>query len=220
MRAITYLTQLNFWRFKAMKKLILGCFVAMTTVAIASTISPMSVEGQTTDQYAGEYIDSSIPQVIEKIDGNIVTFKDVSGISNNYYVPDWMFSTYNLKTGSSMNLYNRNVIQGFYRDTYIDTVSQGLPPNMRAFKIHESRRNCSLALSPASAGIGGGSRVWYKPVCCPSTIPVVGAMWSSQRREIASVQTVIPKIVAVPAIPLAPYIAPVIKEQPPVRALW
>jgi hypothetical protein len=132
-----------------MKKTILSCFSTIISVVIASTASVLSVNAQTT----GEYIDSSSAQTIEKISGNIVTFKDVKGESRNYYVDDWMFTNYNLKVGSSMNLYNRNVIQGIFRGSYIDVVSQGLPENMSAFAIHETRQKCTIEQSPASAGL-------------------------------------------------------------------
>jgi hypothetical protein len=196
-----------------MQKIINGCFSTIVSVAIASTLSAYSVNAQTT----GEYLDSSSPQTIEKISGNIVTFKDVKGESRNYYVPDWMFSNYNLKVGSAMNLYNRNVIQGIFRGSYIEIVSQGLPENMGAFAIHETRQRCTIEQSPASAGLASGKRVWYKSVCCPSTIPVVGAMWSYQAKEIVSIEPSIRQTIP-PAVPTPP---PVTIERPtPVQGLW
>ncbi len=202
-----------------MKKLVLGCFVAIASVVFTSTISAMSVKAETIgeNRVTGEYIDSTSPQVIERIVDNIVTFRDVNRKSNNYYVPDWMFSKYDLKVGSSMHLYNRNVIQGVFRDTYIDVVSQGIPENISAFMISETRRFCTLNQSPASEGLGRGRRVWYKSVCCPSTIPVVGAMWFYQRREITALEPSIPRVLPTPA----PYVAPIMNEKPtPVQGLW
>jgi hypothetical protein len=192
-----------------MRQIIVGCFLSMISVAIAST---MSANAQT----AGEYIDSSAPQAIEKISGNVVTFRDAAGGVRNYYVPDWMFEKYSLKVGSAMNLYNRNVIQGIYRNTYIDVVSDGLLENKGSFMIDDSRRGCTLSQSPASEGIGSGKRVWYKAVCCPSTIPVVGAMWSYQKREIVAVERSDRPILPAPILN-TPVI---INEQPPVPALW
>lgn len=198
-----------------MQKLILGSFVTVISIAIALTTSVKSA----TAQVAGEYIDSSSPQTVEKISTNIVTFKDIKGESRNYYVPTWMLQKYDLKVGSTMNLYNRNVIQGIYRDTYIDVVSQGLPENKGSFMIDDNRRDCSLAFSPASAGIGLGKRVWYKPECCPSTIPVIGAMWFYQPREIVSIVT--ERRVISPPQQIIPPITPApVPVKPPVQGLW
>jgi hypothetical protein len=192
-----------------MQKLISGCFIGMIAIA---AINP-TVNAQT----AGEYIDSSSPQAIEKISGNIITFKDVKGDSRNYYVPTWMIDQYSLKVGTSMNLYNRNVIQGIYRGSYIDVVSQGLPANMESFAIHDTRKNCTLAESPASEGLGSGKRVWYKSECCPSTIPVVGAMWFYQRRAIVAIEPTERTVIPTAFVP-TPVQQPI--EQPPVPALW
>jgi hypothetical protein len=194
-----------------MSKIINHCISTVISIAIASTGSVLSANAQTT----GEYLDSSSPQTIEKISGNIVTFKDVKGESRNYYVDDWMFSKYNLKVGSAMNLYNRNVIQGIFRGSYIEVVSQGLPENIGAFAIHETRQRCTIDQSPASAGLASGRRVWYKSVCCPSTIPVVGAMWSYQAREIVSVER---SEVIRPAVSIPPAVT--IERPAPVQGLW
>ncbi len=198
-----------------MEKLILRSLVTVISIAIASTTLVKSVKAQV----VGEYIDSTSPQMVEKISTNIVTFKDVKGESRNYYVPTWMFEKYDLKVGSMVNLYNRNVIQGIYRNSYIDIVSQGIPENKGAFMLDDSRRGCTLAQSPASAGIGSGRRVWYKPECCPSTIPVVGAMWSYKRREIATVIQTERQIIASPA-PRIQTPEPVRTPEPPVQGLW
>jgi len=176
-----------------MQKFMLGCFFSVISIAIASTTSVTAVNAQTTNTSAisaksattAEYLDNMTPQVIEKISGNIVTFKNTAGESNNYYVPNWMFEKYNLKVGTFANLYNRNVIQGIYRDRYIDVVSQGLPDNMSAFTIHETERRCT---TPASEGLGSGMRVWYRAGDCPSAIPVVGAMSFYEAQPIASSQ--------------------------------
>ena len=153
-----------------MQKLILSCF--FSAIAIASTTSVISVTSVNA-QTMGEYLDTTTPQVIEKMDGNIVTFKNMAGESHNYFVPSWMIEKYELKVGTSASLYNRNIIQGIYRHRYIAVVSQGLPENMGAFAIHETERNCT---TPPSEGLTWGKRVWYKTDRCPSTIPIVGSM--------------------------------------------
>ncbi|GBO53300.1 hypothetical protein APA_1207 [Pseudanabaena sp. lw0831] len=141
----------------------------------------------------GEYLDETTPQVVEKIAGNIVTFKNATGESHNYYVPNWMFDKYNLKVGTSANLYNRNVTQGIYRDLhvnnrYIDIVSKGLPENMGAFALHDIRRHCIVSEGLATEDLYSGKRVWFKTEGCPSTIPIVGAMSFYQSKPIASVE--------------------------------
>ena len=172
-----------------MQKFILSFLFAAFSIAIASTTSVTSVKSQT----MGEYLDETTPQVIEKIAGNIVTFKNAAGESNNYYVPNWMFDKYNLKVGTSANLYNRNITQGVYRDLhidnrYIDIVSKGLPKNMGAFALHDIRRNCIVSEGLATEGLYSGKRVWFKTEGCPSTIPIVGAMSFYQSTPIASVE--------------------------------
>ena len=165
-----------------MQKIILSCFFSAISIAIASTTSVTVAKAQT----MGEYLDSTTAQVIEKISGNIVTFKNSAGESNNYFVPSWMIDKYALKVGTSASLYNRNIVQGIYRDHYIDVVSQGLPENMSAFRIHETERNCTLPQSPASEGLAWGKRVWYKTDSCPSAIPIVGSMSLYQPRSVTS----------------------------------
>jgi hypothetical protein len=165
-----------------MKKIILGCFFSVISIAIAATTLATAAKAQT----MGEYLDSTTSQVIEKISGNIVTFKDSAGESHNYFVPSWMIEKYALKVGTSASLYNRNIIQGIYRDRYIDVVSQGLPANKSAFTIHETERNCTVQQSPASEGLTSGKRVWYKTDSCPSAIPIVGSMSLYQPRSVAS----------------------------------
>jgi len=163
-----------------MQKLVLSCFFS----TIATTTSVTSAKAQT----MGEYLDTATPQVIEKMVGNIVTFKNMAGESHNYFVPNWMIDKYSLKVGTSASLYNRNITQGIYRDRYIDVVSQGLPENMRAFTIHETERNCTIPQSPASEGLTWGKRIWYKTDSCPSAIPIVGSMSFFQPRSVASVE--------------------------------
>ncbi len=137
----------------------------------------------------GEFLDSTSPQVIQKISGNIVTFKDSQGTVRDYYVPTWMLTKYSLKEGTSATLYNRNVIQGSFKGSYIDVANSALPENTESFAIHDTRKNCTLRESPASIGLGSGKRVWYKEECCPSTLPVVGAMSFYQKREIVVERT-------------------------------
>ena len=172
-----------------MQKLILSCFFTACSIAIASTTAVASVMAQT----MGEYIDPTTPQMIEKIAGNIVTFKDATGTSRNYYVPKWMFDQYNLKVGTSANLYNRNVTQGIYNDlhidnSYIDIVSQGLPENMGAVALQDTRSQCVISESLATEGLSSGKRVWFKGDGCPSTIPIVGAMSFYQSQSTAAVE--------------------------------
>jgi hypothetical protein len=211
-----------------MQKLILSYFLSVISVAIASTIPILAIEAQPIDKNGGEYIDSNYPQTIEKISDNVVAFRDVNGVSRNYYVPDWMFEKYNLKVGSVMNLYNRNVIQGFFRDgdregrrdsdnVYIDLVRDSLITNTQSFFVPESRRFCTISQSPASEGLASGRRVWYKSVCCPSTIPVVGAMWFYEKKVIAFIPPVIR--------PVMPNITPIqseltVEKAAPVQGLW
>jgi hypothetical protein len=96
-----------------MKKLILSCSIAVCSMAIATTAAVTSVEAQSKDGFW----DSSSPQVIEKIAGTqafdkvagrMVTFKSASGESNNYYLPNWIFSEYNLKVGNSAMISSRD----------------------------------------------------------------------------------------------------------------
>ncbi|MEA5476729.1 hypothetical protein VB774_03765 [Pseudanabaena galeata UHCC 0370] len=166
-----------------MQKIILSCFFSAISITIASTTSVTAAKAQ---PMMGEYLDSTTPQVIEKISGNIVTFKNSAGESNNYFVPNWMMDKYALKVGTSASLYNRNIVQGIYRDRYIDVISQGLLLNMSAFSIHETERNCTTLQSPASEGLTSGKRVWYKTDSCPSAIPIVGSMSLYQPRAVTS----------------------------------
>lgn len=136
------------------------------------------------------FIDSSSMQTVEKIDGNIVTFKDTQGQSNVYYVPDWMLEKYqdNLKVGTPVTLYNKNIIQGVYGvapfgSGYVNVAMPGIP-DLEAFATHQTRAGCTSIESPASKGLKAGSRVWYKEKCCLSTIPVVGAMSFYVKKEI------------------------------------
>ncbi len=172
-----------------MQKLILSFLFTAFSIAIASTTSITSVKAQP----MGEYIDETTPQVIEKIAGNIVTFKNAMGESHNYYVPNWMFDKYNLKVGTSASLYNRNVTQGIYRDLhinnrYIDVFSQGLPETMGAFALHDIRKHCIVSERLATEDLYSGKRVWFKTEGCPSTIPIVGAMSFYPSKPIASIE--------------------------------
>ena len=155
-----------------MQKLTLGGLFTTIAIAIAMTTSVTPAKAQA----VGEYLDSTTPQVIEKMSGNIITFRNSMGESHNYYVPTWMIEKYNLQIGTSAYLYNRNVIQGMYQDRYINVVNQGLPTNMSAFTIHEVERHCTVAENPAGAGMSMGGRVWYMAANCPSFIPIVGSM--------------------------------------------
>lgn len=164
-----------------MKKLILSCLITGCSIAIAATTAVTSIEAQSTD----EYLDSTSPQVIQKIDGNIVTFKNSLGESHNYYVPNWMFSKYNLQVGTSANLYNRNIVQGIYRDRYIEGASPSLL-NTDAFALHDTKSDCIISPRYGTEGLSSGKRVWFKTKDCPSTIPMVGSMSFYQPKTISS----------------------------------
>jgi hypothetical protein len=151
-----------------------------------------------------EYIDSSSMQTIEKIDGNLVTFKDSQGTSRVYYVPTWMFSKYDLKVGTSATLYNKNVIQGTYNKGYVEVTKPGVPETPEVFAVHDTRKWCTSIESPASVGLTSGSRVWYKPECCLSTIPVVGSMSFYVKKEIVVEKSEPPVIPPAPAPAPAP----------------
>jgi hypothetical protein len=172
-----------------MQKLILSFLFTAFSIAIASTTSVTSIKAQTTS----EYLDETTPQVIEKIAGNIVTFKNATGESHNYFVPNWMFEKYNLKVGTSASLYNRNVTQGVYRDLhinnrYIDSVSQVLSESIGAFALHDIRRHCIVSEGLATEDLYSGKRVWFKTEGCPTTIPIVGSMSFYQSKPIATVE--------------------------------
>ncbi|AFY74081.1 hypothetical protein Syn7502_02059 [Synechococcus sp. PCC 7502] len=196
-----------------MQKLSLGYFFTTMSIAIASTalIGVTSAQAET-----GEFIDSSSPQVIQNISGNIITFKGREVEAHNYYVPYWMFSKYNLQVGSSVYLYNRNVIQGIYRGPYVDAISDGLLKE-GAFSISQTRRYCTVTESPASEGLEEGKRIWYKSECCLATIPVVGAMWMYEPQAVVYREPVIRQVTPIPYNAPAPIPAPV---NPPVRGLW
>ncbi len=170
-----------------MQKLILSCLIAGCSIAIVSTSAVTSVAAQSVSAPSNDvFFDSTSPQVIEKIDGNIVTFKNAAGESNNYYVPNWMFSKYNLQVGTVANLYNRNVVQGVYRDRYIEGATPSLM-NVDSFALNDSRSECIISQRYATEGLSSGKRVWFKTKDCPSTIPMVGAMSFYQPKTIASV---------------------------------
>ena len=166
-----------------MQKLTLGGLFTTMAIAIAMTTSVTPAKAEA----VGEYLDNATPQVIEKMSGNIITFRNSMGESHNYYVPTWMIEKYNLQIGTSANLYNRNVIQGMYHDRYISVVNQGLPANMGAFTIHEVERHCTVAENPAGEGMSMGGRVWYMAANCPSAIPIVGSM-SFYKAKLASAE--------------------------------
>lgn len=108
-----------------MQTLTLGGLFTAIAIAVAMTTSVTTVKAEA----VGEYLDSTTPQVIEKMAGNIITFRNSIGESHNYYVPTWMIEKYNLQIGTSANLYNRNVIQGMYHDDrYINVVNQACLP--------------------------------------------------------------------------------------------
>jgi hypothetical protein len=170
-----------------MQKLILSFSIAACSIAIAATTAVTSVAAQSVSAQSNDvFFDSTSPQVIEKIDGNIVTFKNATGESNNYYVPNWMFSKYNLQVGTVANLYNRNVVQGVYRDRYIEGATPSLM-NVDSFALNDSRSDCILSQRYATEGLSSGKRVWFKTKDCPSTIPMVGAMSFYQPKAIASI---------------------------------
>ncbi|MEI6330430.1 MAG: hypothetical protein WCP16_14430 [Pseudanabaena sp. ELA645] len=201
-----------------MQKLILSCSIAVCSIATAAVTS---VEAQSADVF----LDSTSPQVIERIDGNIVSFRNVAGESNNYYVPNWMFSKYNLQVGTSANLYNQNIVQGVYRDRYIDSATSSLS-NVDAFALNDSRSECILAPRYATEGLSSGKRVWFKTKDCSSTIPIVGAMSFYQPKTIASVVPIgssasLPSITQT-SIPnsVEPTIAAPDEPPSPVRGLW
>lgn len=164
-----------------MQKLILSFLVTSCSIAIATTTAVTSIQAQSAD----EYLDSTSPQVIEKIDGNIVTFKNVLGESHNYFVPSWMFTKYNLQVGTSANLYNRNIVQGVYRDRYIEGASSSLM-NVDSFALNDYRSDCILSRRYGTEDLSSGKRVWFKTKDCPSTIPIVGSMSFFQPKPIAS----------------------------------
>ena len=163
-----------------MQKLILGCLVSIVAIAVPTAA--------TNAQSMGEYLDSRTPQVIEKISGNTVTFKNATGESNNYYVPNWMLDKYALKIGTSANLYNRNITQGVYLDQSRDAGSQSVMRNRYSFALYNTQSSCATSESPANAGLVSGQRVWFKTEGCPSAIPIVGAMSFYEDTPIASVE--------------------------------
>jgi hypothetical protein len=170
-----------------MQKLILSFSIAACSIAIAATSAVTSVVAQPASVQSNDvFLDSTSPQVIEKMVGNIVTFKNAAGESNEYFVPNWMFSKYNLQVGTVANLYNRNIVQGVYRDRYIEGITPSLM-NADAFALNDSRSDCILSSRYATEGLSSGKRVWFKTKDCPSTIPIVGAMSFYQPKTIASV---------------------------------
>jgi len=199
-----------------MQKLILSFSIAACSMAIAATTAVTSIEAQSVD----EYLDSTSPQVIQKIDGNIVTFTNELGESHNYYVPNWMFSKYNLQVGTSVNLYNRNIVQGIYHDRYIDGATPSLL-NADAFALGDTRSDCLISPRYGTEGLSSGKRVWFKTKDCPSTIPIVGAMSFYQPRTIAST-TPIDSSASLPStMPTSiPNTTETPVEQTPVQGLW
>jgi hypothetical protein len=168
-----------------MQKLILSFAITACSIAISTTTAVTSIEAQS----SVEYIDSTSPQVIQKIDGNIVTFKNTLGESHNYYVPSWMVSNYNLQVGTSANLYNRNIVQGIYHGSYIDGTSSSLL-NADAFSLNDIRSACLISPRYATEGLSMGKRIWFKTKDCPSTIPIVGSMSFYQQKTTTSLTPV------------------------------
>lgn len=193
-------------------------FGSLILAAVAVTAMPAIAQAQEA------FIDSTVPQVIEKISpGNVVTFKNDKGELNDYYVPDWMFSKYDLKVGKTAFLFNRNVIQGELGPRslvgfgYVDTDDKNVL-NLKDFAYSQTRVGCTNLESPASKGLSPGKRLWAKDICCFSTIPVVGAMSFYQKKEIVVQQSSIPLISPATTTP-AKYEEPV-RDEAPVRALW
>lgn len=199
-----------------MQKLLINCLITGCSIAIAATTAVASIEAQSAD----EYLDSTSPQVIQKIDGNIVTFKNSLGEAHNYYVPNWMFSKYNLQVGTSANLYNRNIVQGIYHDRYIDGASSSLL-NTDAFSLNDSRSDCLISSRYATEGLASGKRVWFKTKDCPSTIPIVGSMSFYQPKTVASVTPIDSSASLPTTTPTSvPNTIETPVEQTPVQGLW
>ena len=101
-----------------MKKLILSCSSAVCSLAISATAAIISVEAKSPNWF----LDKTSPQVIEKIDGNIVTFANAAGESSKSYIPTWMFPKFNLQVGTSVNLFDSNMDQANPADLNIKKV--------------------------------------------------------------------------------------------------
>ncbi|MEE3718355.1 hypothetical protein V2H45_16565 [Tumidithrix elongata RA019] len=186
-----------------MKKIHVGSLIL---AAVAVTAVPAIAQAEEV------FLDSTVPQVIQKISpGNIVTFKNDKGELNDYYVPDWMFSKYDLQVGKTAFLFNRNVIQGKLGSGYVDTDDKAVL-GLDDFAYGQTRVGCSAVESPASRGLRWGSRLWYKDICCFSTIPVVGSMSFYQKKDIVVEKS------EVPTIP--PAVTTPAKYDEPVRGLW
>jgi hypothetical protein len=187
-----------------MKKIHLGSL-------ILSAVSVMAMPAIAPAQEV--FLDSTVPQVIQKIyPSGIVTFKNPQGESNDYYVPEWMFSKYDLKVGTKAFLFNRSVIQGKLGSGYVDTDDKGVL-GLSDYAYGQTRVGCTPTESPASRGLRWGARIWFKDTCCFSTIPVVGSMSFYEPKEIVVEPSV------VPTIPPAST-APAQYDSNPVRGLW
>lgn len=198
-----------------MQKLILNCLLTSCAIAVVTITTATSIEAQSAD----DYLDSTSPQLIQKIDGNIVTFKNALGESHNYYVPSWMFSKYNLQVGTSANLYNRNIVQGIYHDRYIDGTNSSLL-NVDAFALNDMRSDCIISSRYGTEGLSLGKRVWFKTKDCPSTIPIVGSMSFYQPKTMASITPIDSSASLPPTTPTSILNAEPADEQTLIQGLW
>ena len=127
-----------------MQKLIISCSIAVCSIVAAATAFTTTVEAQTPEQTPVGFLDNTSPQVIEKINGNIVTFRNDAGESDNSYVPTWMLSKFNLQVGTSVNLFNGNMAQTTYADRNIKEVSPILK-KVGTSAVNKPRSECILA---------------------------------------------------------------------------
>ncbi len=105
-------------------------------MAIAATAAVTSTEALSP---AG-FLDETSPQVIEKINGNMVTYRNGAGESRKSYLPTWMFSKFNLQVGSSVNLFDDNMAQVSSADPLIKST----PPKLNKVDASAPRSNCIL----------------------------------------------------------------------------
>ena len=127
-----------------MQKLIISCSIAVCSIVAAATAFTTTVEAQTPEQTPVGFLDNTSLQVIEKINGNIVTFKNDAGESNNSYVPTWMFSKFNLQVVTSVNLFNSDMAQTTYPDRNIKEVSPILK-KVDTSAVNKPRSECILS---------------------------------------------------------------------------
>jgi hypothetical protein len=154
-----------------MQKLILSCSVAVCLIATAAVTS---VEAKSDDIFW----DSRSPQVIEKITGNIVTFKNVAGESNNYYIPNWVFSEYNLQVGNSANVYSRKMDRVDYGNGYI---AESTPKFVNTSSL-DSRSKCIPSQRYLTQSSSSTKQVLLTTKDCLSTIPITGVISGSMVR--------------------------------------